>query len=311
MPTQRPFPGEYRASNGLFYKVTGNGDPLLLLHGLMATGAMFDPLVPLLQSIFRMIIPDLRGHGESGDLPGPYDVPSLTADLDAVLEHAGFENCAVLGYSHGGAVAQQLAHTRRAAVKRMMLTCTYACNVATPRERMEARVFLTLLTLFSPRTLANLVVQPSKPKPAGEIGLNKTQVAWLRALMGTNRAPPMRGAVRGLATFDSRPWLGEIGVPTLVVGGTHDTAVPQYHFDTLVNGIPGARGLLIARAGHTLIWTNTRELADIVQTQWQVPANSRLAAVEHQLNGRINDNHFRTVLNQNHMPVRAPSTPSP
>jgi pimeloyl-ACP methyl ester carboxylesterase len=46
MPTQRPFPGEYRASNGLFYKVTGNGDPLLLLHGLMATGAMFDPLVP-------------------------------------------------------------------------------------------------------------------------------------------------------------------------------------------------------------------------------------------------------------------------
>ena len=82
MPTQRPFPGEYRASNGLFYKVTGNGDPLLLLHGLMATGAMFDPLVPLLQSNFRMIIPDLRGHGESGDLPGPYDVPSLTADLD-------------------------------------------------------------------------------------------------------------------------------------------------------------------------------------------------------------------------------------
>jgi hypothetical protein len=42
MPTQRPFPGEYRASNGLFYKATGNGDPLLLLHGLMATGAMFD-----------------------------------------------------------------------------------------------------------------------------------------------------------------------------------------------------------------------------------------------------------------------------
>ncbi len=53
----------------------------------MATGAMFDPLVPLLQSNFRTIIPDLRGHGESGDPPGPYDVPSLTADLDAVLEH--------------------------------------------------------------------------------------------------------------------------------------------------------------------------------------------------------------------------------
>jgi pimeloyl-ACP methyl ester carboxylesterase len=107
MPTQRPFQGEYRAPNGIFYKVTGHGEPLLLLHGLMVTGAMFDPLVVLLQNNFRMIIPDLRGHGQSGDLSGPYDVPSLTADLDGVLEHAGFENCAVLGYSHGGAVAQQ------------------------------------------------------------------------------------------------------------------------------------------------------------------------------------------------------------
>lgn len=271
MPTQRPFPGEYRASNGLFYKVTGNGEPLLLLHGLMVTGAMFDPLVPLLQGNFCMIIPDLRGHGDSGELPGPYDVPSLAADLDAVLKHAGVERCAVLGYSHGGAVAQQLAYTRRSTVGRMMLTCTYACNVATPRERMEARVFLTLLTLFSPHTFAKLIVQRSKPKPAGEIGLNKTQVAWLRALMGTNHAAPMRGVVRGLATFDSRPWLGEIRVPTLVVGGTDDTGVPQHHFDMLVNGITGARGLLIERAGHTLIWTHTRELAEIVQTQWQVP----------------------------------------
>jgi 3-oxoadipate enol-lactonase len=280
VPTQRPFPGECRASNRLFYKVAGNGEVLLLLHGLLVTGAMFDPLIPLLQDNFRMIIPDLRGHGESGDLPGPYDVPSLTADLDAVLEHAGVESCAVLGYSHGGTIAQQLAHTRAATVKRMMLVCAYACNVATPRERIEASVLQMLLTLFTPRTLANLMVQPSKPKPGGKIGLNETQVVWLRALMGTNRKAPMRGAARGLITFDSRPWLGEIGVPTLVVGGTHDTAVPQRHFDALADGIPGARGLLIEHAGHTLIWTHTRELADIVQTQGRIPADSRLGALE-------------------------------
>jgi 3-oxoadipate enol-lactonase len=282
MPMQRPSPGEYRAPNGIFYKVTGDGEPLLLLHGLMVTGAMFDPLVELLQGDFRMIVPDLRGHGQSGNLPGPYDVASLTADLDAVLEHAGVESCAVLGYSHGGTVAQQLAHTRRATVKRMMLVCTYACNVATLRERIEASVFQMLLTFFAPRTLANLIVRPFKSKPGSEIGLNETQVVWLRALIGTNRAAPMRGAARGLVTFDSRPWLGEIRVPTLVVGGTHDTAVPQHHFDTLVKGIPGARGILVERAGHVLIWTHTRELAEIVQTQWKIAAESRLAAERRQ-----------------------------
>lgn len=173
-----------------------------------------------------------RTERHFGDLPGPYDVPSLTADLDAVLEHAGVESCVALGYSHGGAVAQQLAHTRRGTVERLMLVCTYACNVATPRERIEASVLQMLLTLFTPRTLANLIVRSSKSKPGGEIGLNQTQVVWLRALIGTNRAAPIRAAARGLITFDSRPWLGEIRVPTVAsVGHT----IPESRNTTLMH----------------------------------------------------------------------------
>jgi 3-oxoadipate enol-lactonase len=232
----------------------------------MATGQMFDPLLPYLQNEFRMLIPDLRGHGKSGDLPGPYDVPALASDLDMVMAEAGFERGTVLGYSHGGAVAQQLAHTNPARVSRLMFVCTYACNVATFRERIEASVFQLLLTIFSPGTLANLIIQPSKPKPTGAVGLSSEQAHWLRAILAANRAEPMRGAIRGLATFDSRTWLKD-KISTLVVGGTHDTAVPQYHFDTLVNGIPEARGRLIERAGHTLIWTHTRELAEIIREE--------------------------------------------
>ena len=63
----------------------------------MATGAMFDPLVELLRFDFRMLIPDLRGHGKGGELSGPYDVPGLTADLDIVMMESGFERTAVLG----------------------------------------------------------------------------------------------------------------------------------------------------------------------------------------------------------------------
>jgi len=268
---------ERRASNGIFFQIVGDGEPLLLLHGLLVSGAMFDPLVPLLQSGFRLLIPDLRGHGKSGDLPGPYDVPALAADLDAVITEAGFERCAVLGYSHGGAVAQQLAHTRPARVSRMMLTCTYACNVATFREYMEAQIFRALLTILSPQTLANLAVKPAKPKPTGAIGLTREQAEWLRTILGANRAAPMRGAVGGLATFDSRPWLKEIAIPTCVIGGADDTAVPRYQFDTLVQGIPGACGQLIERAGHTLIWTHTSELAQIVRARWQATTTKNTA----------------------------------
>ena len=255
---------ESRASNGVFYRVVGDGEPLLLLHGVMAAGAMFDPLVELLQDRFRMLIPDLRGHGRSGDLVGPYDVQTLASDLDVVLADARFDRCAVMGYSHGGAVAQQLARNRPVVVSRLILACTYACNVSTLRERVECGVFLALLRLFDPGTLAKLIMRPSKPSATGAVGLTSEQAAWLRSMLAANRGSAMRGAVRGLVTFDSRPWLGEIGAPTLVDGGTHDEAVPRHHFDTLVGEIPGAVGRLVERAGHTLVWTHTREFADII-----------------------------------------------
>ena len=125
-------------------------------------------------------------------------------------------------------------------MSKLILACTYACNVSTLRERLECGVFLALLRLFGPGTLAKFIMRPSKPSATGAIGLTSEQAAWLRSLLAANRAFAMRGAVRELLTFDSRPWLGEIGALTLVVGGTHDEAVPRHHFDTRVGGIPGA-----------------------------------------------------------------------
>jgi pimeloyl-ACP methyl ester carboxylesterase len=88
---------EHRSSNGLFYRTAGKGPPVLLLHGMMATGEMFDPLTELLQDHFQLIVPDLRGHGLSQNVPRPYDVPGLAADLGPLLAEAGATRCAVLG----------------------------------------------------------------------------------------------------------------------------------------------------------------------------------------------------------------------
>lgn len=257
-----------RASNGIFYRLEGQGEPLLLLHGLLASGAMFDPLIEALETRFRVLVPDLRGHGKSGNLSGPYDVPALAADLDVVLAEAGFERAAVMGYSHGGAVAQQLARNRPDAVSKLLLGCTYACNVATAREQLEAWTLLALLHLFSPGTIGKMIVLAAKPRVGGEVALAPEQARWLQAILAGNRGRAMRGAVRGMIAFDSRPWLKDIRAPTLVIGGSHDAGVPRHHFDMLVSGIPGASGRLVERAGHTLIWTHTPELARIMSEQW-------------------------------------------
>src|SRR5215470_8061691 len=124
----------------------------------MVSGAMYDPLLPLLPDRYRMLIPDPPWHAQSGELGGPYDVPALAANLDVVLAEAGFDRCAVLGYSHGGAVAQQLARTRPAAVSKLILACTFACNVATSRERIEGHVLGALLRLCSPGMIGKFML---------------------------------------------------------------------------------------------------------------------------------------------------------
>jgi 3-oxoadipate enol-lactonase len=263
-----------RVPNGLAFREVGQGRPLLLLHGLMASGEMFDPLVERLRDSFRMLIPDLRGHGASGDLAGPYDSARMAHDVLRVIDEAGFGHGLVLGYSHGGTVAQELARARPSAVEGLFLTCTYACNIMTLRERIEGLVLLGVHTLVSPRTLAKVIVREG---PALS-GMTDKQVRWLREIIGRNGRRQMRGAVRdGLLRFDSRPWLNTIAVPTLVIGGSGDRAVPRHHFEMLMSTIPGARGREIEGAGHALLWTHTDRLASIIRSQataWSGAATS-------------------------------------
>jgi 3-oxoadipate enol-lactonase len=114
----------------------GAGPPLLLIHGMMISGDMFEPVVETLAARHRLIVPDLRGHGRSRRLPPPYTVAQLAADLAALLDDLGLASVDVLGYSQGGAVAQQLACDHPDRCRRLVLACTYAYNMATFRERL-------------------------------------------------------------------------------------------------------------------------------------------------------------------------------
>ncbi len=91
----------------LYFIERGSGPPLLLVHGLMATGEMFEPVTGQLASDHHLIIPDLRGHGQSRRLPPPYTPTQMASDLACLLDHLGIESAAVLGDSMGGAIAQQ------------------------------------------------------------------------------------------------------------------------------------------------------------------------------------------------------------
>jgi 3-oxoadipate enol-lactonase len=246
-------------AGSLYFIERGSGPPLLLIHGLMVTGEMFEPVLDRFTTTHRVIVPDLRGHGRSRALPPPYTARQLATDLAALLEQLGVASTAILGYSQGGAIAQQLALDWPERCSRLVLGCTYAYNMATPREWVEGHVTPVLLRLLGPRGFAEFVVSQ------GAKELDKDRAAWLVNLMASQDRQLMAAAWNETMAFDSRPRLGEIVCPTLIVAGAQDQAVPLHHARMLHEGIGGSQLVVIAGAGHTLIWTHSDEFVQVTE----------------------------------------------
>jgi pimeloyl-ACP methyl ester carboxylesterase len=97
---------------GIHYEVTGEGLPVVLLHGFPDTGRLWRHQVPrLVEAGFRVIVPDMRGYGQSDKPPGVdrYGIQSLAGDVLAVMEDAGAERAHIVGHDWGAAVAWGLA----------------------------------------------------------------------------------------------------------------------------------------------------------------------------------------------------------
>jgi 3-oxoadipate enol-lactonase len=241
----------------LHFTERGSGPPLLLVHGLMVDGRMFDPVVEHFAARHRVIIPDLRGHGRSRDLPPPYMARQLASDLSFLLDHLGIASAAVLGYSQGGAIAQQLVLDHSGQCERIVLACTYAFNMATTRERIEGHLAPLLMRLLGLRRLASLVISQSA------LQLDEEHARWFAGLIADQNLRLMLAAWKETMAFDSRKRLAEIRCPALVIAGSNDRGVPIHHAKMLHEGIPGSRLVIIEGADHSLIWTHTDEFVRV------------------------------------------------
>lgn len=242
------------SSELLYFTERGSGPPLLLVHGLMVTGDMFAPVMERFATRHRLIVPDLRGHGRSRGLPPPYAAAQLASDLSRLLDHLNIGSTAVLGYSQGGAIAQQLVLDYPNRCSRLVLACTYAFNMATFREKLEGRLLPLLVRILGMKRFAKLAFSQ------GLTQIGKERADWLAGLMADQDRQLMLHAWREAMAFDSRRRLAEIGCPTLIVAGSKDQAVPIHHAKMLHAGIIGSQLVVIDGANHALIWTHSDEL---------------------------------------------------
>jgi pimeloyl-ACP methyl ester carboxylesterase len=242
------------SSDLLYFFERGSGPPLLLIHGMMATGEMFAPVLDHFASRHRVIVPDLRGHGRSRGLPPPYTVSQLASDLSRLLDHLGIASTAVLGYSQGGAIAQQLVLDDPARCNHLVLACTYAYNMATLREKLEGHSVPFLLRILGVKLFVKLVIT------LGAKQFDEKTARWLGGIMASQDTKLMVSAWKEAMAFDSRSRLAEIKCPTLIIAGSSDQAVPMHHATVLHDGIIGSKLVIVSGADHTLIWTRPADL---------------------------------------------------
>jgi 3-oxoadipate enol-lactonase len=230
------------------YRDLGEGDPLVLLHAYPLNGRMFESQMEAFSGSHRIVAPDYPGFGRSPRTPAQPDVHYYAEGVRSLLDRLHLERVILGGVSMGGYVAFEcmrhfperitaliLANTRPEPDSEEMREIRKETALSVAQEGVGILVRLQMERLLTPYTLQN----------------DEELVETVRAMIFENSPDGVVAALGAMRERpDSTPLLGEIGVPTLVVGGEEDGISPPEIMGAMAAKIPGAHHVTIPRTGH-------------------------------------------------------------
>lgn len=227
------------------YVDEGQGDPLLLLHGLGVSRADWAPQIDHFCREWRVIAPDFRGHGDSAKPDGDYSVPIHAADVIALMDQLGIESAHVVGLSMGGMVAFQMATDAPSRLRSMTIVNS---GPALPNDSFAAKKMLwtRLLSihLFGMNAYARKVAENMFP---GE-GREKL-IELFAAQIASNPKRIYLKNLKSLFGWSVLDRLAGITTPTLMLTGDRDYS-PISTKQAVVTAMQNARLVVIADSGH-------------------------------------------------------------
>ena len=247
----------------LAYRDVGQGPVLVLLHGWAMSSGVFSDNVPALAKHFRLLIPDLPGHGLSD--PGQdYTLSALAAVLKGWLDSLHIDDCYLLGWSFGGQLAMQLA-TDTELIKRMILVSSTPkfCQSADWDHGLPQTQVRTMQRQFQRDTSSTLdafvgLMFAGEPDEAQRVV----------ELCEQSVLPEVEAGCEVLKTLrigDLREQLAKIAVPTMIQHGQRDGIIPVAAGTFLAEQIPNAEASLHADVGHAPFLSSPKQS----QTLWK------------------------------------------
>ncbi len=225
------------------FERSGNGGvPLVLIHGFPLNHTTWMALLPHLNGA-DVILPDLRGFGESAVVDGAYSITDMADDVIALLDALLIEKAAFVGHSMGGYIALAIARKHKERVAGLGLVSTQAL-ADTPEGKAKRYATAQQVGELGPVVLADAM--PAK------LSANPQHAAALRELILLQPAAGMMGALAAMAERpDSTDLLASFNFPVAIVHGLADGLIPVERSREMLSAIAGATLTELANVGHS------------------------------------------------------------
>lgn len=245
---------QWRCKDGriLSYAEAGSGSPLVLLHGWGMSSAVFNEALLELSDEFRVLAPDLPGHGSS-TAASDYSLEALADDLLEWLAGLDLSDIRLLGWSLGGQIALRLAAGAEQRLSRLLLVSTtprFVADAEWPNGLPDGQVRIMARGLRR-RFAATLDDFFAQQFGADELSDQRRQL--LQQVAPAVWPPQPEAALAALETLrrsDLRDRLAALVVPTLVLHGEQDAIIPPAAGRYLAGQLPQARLQILPGLGH-------------------------------------------------------------
>lgn len=254
-----------------------DGRPVVLLHGVTLQWWVWNATIALLRDRYRVLVWDMRGHGESRAGSDGVSFAATADDVATLLRELDVEDAILVGHSMGGMTLGHFVdrhpETMRARVDGVCFVATSAYTIAHAFDRGNLRTLYGL----AGRALVSGLRRPSPHYPWPD---NDLSAVLLRTAFGPRATGDMVEAVRrmsaamstatmieagnALAAHDVRHVLPGIEVPATVVVGDVDRITPPGHAREIARLVPRAKLVVLPDVGHQVMQEAPQDLAEVI-----------------------------------------------
>lgn len=243
----------------IFYWTLGDGPAVVLLHPFPVHHEFWLAVAESLATRYRLVLPDLRGHGDSGVGEGPATMQKHAADIARVMDDADVGRAPMIGVSIGGYLMFEFWRQYRGRVAALGLA-----NTKAPGDGPEARAGRLQAAADVLERGTETFFESMVPKLFGKSTRENRPDLVDRALAMMRKMSPedIAQVQRGMADRpDSMDTLKTINVPTLIVTGDEDIMTGVNEAERMRQNISGSQLRVIAKAGHYSPWEQPEEAA--------------------------------------------------